>query len=80
MTPARFARDDDAPLIGVDDVDDGKTEDEAEGRREGGAEVVVGGGVVRVEEEDGNVLEGITDVGEGVAEIEEVMLDSEPVG
>jgi len=82
MTPARWARDDDAPLIGVEEVGDGKMEDETEteGSREGGTEVVVGGGVVRVEEEGGNVLEGMADMDEGVAEVKGVMVDSEPVG
>ena len=80
MTPARWARDDDAPLIGVEEVDDGKMEDETEGSREGGTEVVVGGGVVRVKEEDGNVLEGMADMDEGVAEVKGVILDSEVVG
>lgn len=86
MTPARWACDDDAPLIGVE-ADDDKTEDETEGSREGGVEAVVGGGVVRVEEEDGNVVEGVTDMDEGVtdmdegvAEVKGGMLDSEPVG
>lgn len=85
MTPARWAWDDDAPLIGVE-ADDDKTEDETEGSREVGVEAVVGGGVVRVEEEDGNVVEGVadmdegvTDMDEGVAEVKGVMLDSKPV-
>ena len=74
MTPARWAWDDDAPLIGVEEVDDG----------EGGVEAVVSGGVVSegvvIVEEDGNVVESITDMDVGVAEEKEAMLDSETVG
>ena len=79
MTPAWWVRDDDVLLIGVEEVDDGKTEDETEGSREGGVEAVVGGGVVRGEEEDGNVMEGVADMDVGVAEVKGVMVDSEPV-
>jgi hypothetical protein len=69
MTPARWAWDDGAPLIGVEEVDD----------EVGGVEAVVSGGVVIVEE-DCKVVEGITDMDVGVAEEKEAMLDSEPVG
>jgi hypothetical protein len=77
MTPARFEPDDEAPLIGDKEVDEGKTEDETEeGERDGGEEMVVGGGVVIVaEDRDGNVVEGNADTEVGVARVENVMLD-----
>ena len=68
--------DDDAQLIGVEEVDYGRMEDETGGS--GGVEAVVRGGV-RVEEEDGNVVEGVADMDVGVTNGTEVMLDSEPV-
>jgi hypothetical protein len=79
ITPARFEPDDEAPLIGDEEVDGGKTEDETEeGEREGGVEKVVGGGVVIVEDsEDGNVVEGNADTEVGVARVEGFMLDWE---
>jgi hypothetical protein len=84
MTPAWFEPDDEAPRVGDEEVDDGKTEDEAEeGAREdrveedvSGAEEDVGGGVLIVAEEGGgNVVGGIADTGVGVARVNEVMLD-----
>jgi len=39
-----------------------------------------GGGVVSVEEEDGNIVEGIADLDVDVEEVREVILDSEPMG
>jgi hypothetical protein len=47
MTPTWRVQDDDAPLIGDKEVDDGGIEDDTEGSRNGGVEVVVGGGVVK---------------------------------
>jgi len=82
ITPARFEPDDEAPLIGDEEVDEGKTEDETEeGEREGGVERVVGGGVVIVADgEDGNIVEGNADTEVGVARVEGFMLDWESGG
>ena len=82
ITPACFEPDDEAPLIGDEDVDDGKTEEEAsEGDREGGVEKVVGGGVVIVADDgDMNVVEGNADTEVGVAGVKEFMLDWESGG
>ena len=62
MTPAWFEPDDEVPLVGREEVDDGETEDEAEeGAREDGVEEDVGGA-----EEDVGGVEEEEDVGGGV--------------
>jgi hypothetical protein len=80
ITPACFEPDDEAPIIGDEEVDDGKTEDETEeGDKEGGVEKVVDGRVVVVAGDgDGSVVEGSADTEVGVAEVMEFRLDCEP--
>lgn len=70
-----------SPLIGDEEVEDGEREGEGdEGDKEGLAEEVVDGGIARVEDGDGDVVEGIAAEEVGVAEVEEVVTDPEVVG